>query len=172
MGGVTTTTPGNILYGTDGYVKVGSQDIGATVGIIRVEWPITHYYPNLAQARGSVAGTGAIQDGYFRVKVSMAEHSWLTLSAVMGSVGSDSTGSSYKFGGKALTVPTELANVVVEGVKLNSGKAWRATIPACYTIIEGLDLAEGEESTLEITFEGLYTVALPTTLPGYIEIEK
>ena len=35
-----------------------------------------------------------------------------------------------------------------------------------------LVLMEKQESGLEVTFHGLYTVALPTTLPGYIEIEK
>lgn len=47
----------------------------------------------------------------------------------MGSVGSDSTGTSYKFGGKAMAIPVEVTNVEVKGVRRNDLKAWKATIP-------------------------------------------
>jgi len=33
-------------------------------------------------------------------------------------------------------------------------------------------LSEKKETGLQITFEGLFTVSAPTTMPGYIEIEK
>lgn len=172
MGGVTTTTIGNTLFGTDGYVTVNGTDIGATVGDITVEWGAAHYYPDYAQARGPLQSSGVVLDGFFRVKVVMAEHSWTTLSAVMGSVGSDSTGASYKFGGQAMAIPVEVTNVEVVGVRRNDGKAWKATIPAAYTEFSELVLSEKAESGLEVTFHGLYTVAAPTTLPGAIYIEK
>ena len=172
MGGVTTTTIGSTLFGTDGYVTVNGVDIGATIGDITVEFGAAHYYPDYAQARGNLQGSGVVIDGFFRIKVTMAEHSWTTLAAVMGSVGSDSTGTSYKFGGKAMAIPVEVTNVIVTGVRRNDLKAWKATIPAAYTEFSELVLMEKQESGLEVTFHGLYTVALPTTLPGYIEIEK
>ena len=172
MGGVTTTTIGNTLFGTDGYVTVNGVDIGATIGEITVEWGAQHYYPDYAQARGPLQSSGVVLDGFFRVKVVMAEHSWTTLSAVMGSVGSDSTGASYKFGGQAMAIPVEVTNVVVTGIQTNGSKEWKATIPAAYTEFSELVLSEKAESGLEVTFHGLYTVAAPTTLPGYIEIEK
>lgn len=172
MGGVTATTLGNTLFGTDGFVTVGGADIGATIGDIVIEWGATHYYPDYAQARGPLQSSGVVTDGFFRIKVSIAEHSWTTLSAVMGSVGSDSTGASYKFGGQAMAIPVEVSDVVVTGVRRNDLKAWRATVPAAYTEFGGLTLSEKTESALEITFHGLYTVSAPTTLPGFIEIEK
>lgn len=172
MGGISSTTGNNILYGTDGYVTVNAVDVGATEGDIVVEWSLTQYYPDLAQARGPVSGTGIVSEGTFSITVTLAEFSWTNLSQVMGSLGATSTGTSYKFGGSALNDITELDNVVVTGVARNDGKDFLAVITKAYVEVGNLSLSEGKESTLEVTFHGLYTTAAPTTLPGAIYFEK
>lgn len=172
MGGISATTPNDILYGTDGYVTVNSVDLGATLGDIVVEWGVTHYYPDLAQARGPVSGTGIITEGFFRAQVTIAEWKWTQLTQVMGSIGSDSSGDSYKLGGQALGNAVEVSNVVVTGVEKQSGKDFKATIPTAYVTVGGITLSEKQETGLQLTFEGLYTTSAPTTLPGYIQIEK
>ena len=65
---------------------------------------------------------------------------------------------------------TEVDNVVVTGVTRNDGKAFQATIPTAYVEIGNIELAEAKESTLEVTFMGLYTLTDPKKLPGYLEI--
>lgn len=172
MGGISTTTPNELMYGTDGYITINGTDIGATLGDIGIEWGTTQYYPDLAQARGPVSGTGRVTEGFFRITCTIAEWAWTNLAAAIGSIGSDSTGTSYKFGGATLTTPTEVTSVIVVGVNKNSGKDFRATIPKAYVEVGNITLAEGAETGLQLTFHGLYTTALPTTLPGYIEIEK
>lgn len=172
MGGISSSTGSNILYGTDGYVTVNGTDVGATEGDIVVQWSLTQYYPDLAQARGPVSGTGIVSEGTFNVTVTLAEFSWTNLSVVMGSLGATSTGTSYKFGGSALNDVTEVSNVAVVGVSRNDGKAFTAIIPTAYVEIGNLNLSEGKESTIEVTFHGLYTTALPTTLPGSIQFQK
>lgn len=172
MGGITTTTPNDILFGTDGYMTVNSIDLGATIGDIVVEWGVTHYYPDLAQARGPVSGTGIVTEGFFRAQVTIAEWKWTQLTEVMGSIGSVSSGDSYKLGGRTLSTAVEVTNVIVTGAQKNSGKDFRATIGKAYVTVGGITLSEKQETGLQLTFEGLYTTALPTTLPGYIEIEK
>lgn len=172
MGGISSTTPNDILYGTDGYMTVNAVDLGATLGDIVIEWGVTHYYPDLAQARGPLSGTGIVTEGFFRAQVTIAEWLWTALTQVMGSVGSTSSGDSYKLGGQALGTAVEVSNVIVTGVEKNSGKDFKATIPKAYVTVGGITLSEKQETGLQLTFEGLYTTSLPTTLPGYIEIEK
>jgi len=172
MGGITTNTPNRILYGTDGYVTVDGTDIGATLGQIEVQWSVDQYYPDLAQARGPVSGTGKVVGGEFSISVTLAEWDYDTLSNVMGSIGADSSGTSEKFGGAALDDVTEVSNVVVTGITRKDGKAFTATIPTAYVEVDGFVLEEGKEAGLKVTFHGLYTTSAPTTLPGYIEIEK
>lgn len=172
MGGISSTTPNDILYGTDGFVTVNSVDLGATIGDITIEWGVTHYYPDLAQARGPLSGTGIVTDGFFRAQVTIAEWKWTQLTQVMGSVGSTSSGDSYKLGGRALSQAVEVTAVVVTGVQKNSGKDFRATIDKAYVTVGGITLSETKETGLQLTFEGLYSTTAPTTLPGYIEIEK
>lgn len=172
MGGISTSTPSNTLFGTDGYLTVGGTDIGATIGDINVEWGVTHYHPDYAQARGPLSGSGIITEGYFRIVCTLAEHAWTNLTKVMGSIGSDSTGTSYKFGGAALTNAVEVTSVIALGVNRRDGKDWRATIANAYVELGGLTLSEKTETGLQVTFHGLYTTSAPTTLPGYIEIEK
>lgn len=172
MGGISATTPNDILYGTDGFMTVNAVDLGATIGDITVEWGVTHYYPDLAQARGPVSGTGIVTDGFFRAQVTIAEWKWTQIAEVMGSIGSVSSGDSYKLGGRALSTAVEVSNVIVTGVQKNGGKDFRATIPKAYVTVGGIVLSETKETGLQLTFEGLYSTAAPTTLPGYIEIEK
>lgn len=60
MGGVTTTTIGSTLYGTDGYVRpVNGVDIGATIGDITVEFGAAHYYPDYAR-RAAICKAAAL----------------------------------------------------------------------------------------------------------------
>lgn len=172
MGGISANTAYNILYGTDGYVTVNGNDIGATVGEITIEWGVTQTYPDLAQARGPVAGTGRTTEGFFRIRVTLAEWDYDNLQHVMGSIGADSSGASEKFGGATLGDVVEVDNVKVTGVLRQDGKAFEATIPKAYVEVGNITLAEGDITTLEVTFHGLYTTDAPKTLPGYIEIEK
>ena len=67
-GGISASTGDNILYGTDGYVTIGTTDLGATQDSISVEWSVEQYYPDIAQARGPVAGTGRVIKGEFKIK--------------------------------------------------------------------------------------------------------
>ena len=172
MGGISATTPNDILYGTDGYCTVDSVDLGATLGDITIQWGYTPYYPDLAQARGNVSGTGIVTDGFFRATVTIAEWKWTQLAKVMGALGAVSSGDSYKLGGAAMAAMVEVNNVIVTGVQKNSGKDFRATIPVAYATPGDVVLSEKKETGLQITFEGLFTAAAPTKLPGYIEIEK
>jgi len=172
MGGISATTPNDILYGTDGYCTVNSVDLGATLGDITIQYGYTPYYPDLAQARGNVSGTGIVTDGFFRATVTIAEWKWPILTEIMGSVGSTSSGDSYKLGGQAMAAMVEVSNVIVTGVQKNSGKDFKATIPKAYVTPGDIVLSEKKETGLQLTFEGLFTAAAPTTLPGYIEIEK
>jgi hypothetical protein len=172
--GISTITPYSILYGTDGYITVNDVDLGATLGDIVIEWGVTHYYPDLFQARGPLSGTGKATDGFFRTQVTIAEWAWAILAEVMGSVGSDSSGDSYKLGGQALGRANEIEveEVIVTGVTKRSGRDFKATIPKAYVTVGGITLSKKQETGLQLTFEGLYTTDAPTTLPGYIEIEK
>lgn len=172
MGGISSSTGNNILYGTDGYLTVNGTDVGATEGDIVVEWSLTQYFPDLAQARGPVSGTGIVSEGTFSITVTLAEFGWANLSAVVGSLGATSSGTSYKFGGSALNDITEVSNVMVVGVSRNDGKAFQAVITTAYVEVGNMNLSEGKESTLEVTFHGLYTTAAPSTLPGAVYFQK
>ena len=172
MGGISTNTPTRTLFGTDGYVTVDTVDLGATLGDIEVSWSAEQYYPDYAQARGPISGSGKVTGGTMSISVTVAEFAWTNLTEVMGSVGSDSSGDSYKFGGAALTNVTEVDNVIVTGITTLGSKEFRATIGKAYVEVGNLTLAEASETGLQLTFHGVYTTAAPTTLPGYIEIEK
>jgi len=172
MGGISGNTKNYILYGTNAYVTVDGTDLGATLGDIEIKIGLEQYYPDFAQARGPVAGTGKVKSGTFSVSTTISEWSWATLSNVMGSIGADSSGASEKYGGAALDDIVEVENVVVKGVTRNDGKAMRVTIPKAYVEVEGFTLTENQETGIKVTFVGLYEDTSPTTLPGYIEIEK
>lgn len=172
MGGISATTPNNILYGTNGYVQVGSTDLGATVGDFSCEWGAGHYYPNLTQAMGPLSGTGKINEGFFRLKFTLAEFGWTNLSAILAELGADSSGSSYKFGGGTLTTPTELTTVTLVGVTRNDSKAVKVTLPKCYVEVDAIAFSKDKESTLPVTLIGLFTATDYNKLPGYIEIAK
>jgi len=172
MGGISANTPGRIVYGTDGFVTVNGTDLGATLGPIEIRMNAEHYYPDLAQARGPVAGTGKVTGGTFSVTVTLAEWDYDNLSAAMGSIGADSSGASEKFGGATLDDAVEVDNVIVTGITRKDGKAFVATIPKAYVEVGDITLEEGKEAGLQITFHGLYTTTSPDVLPGYIEIEK
>lgn len=172
MGGISANTGNNILYGTDGYVTVAGTDLGATEDAIEVEWMVEQYYPEIAQARGPVAGTGRVIKAEFRVKCKLLEWQYATLSQLVGSYGASSDASSEYFGNGTLGTVTELTNVVVTGVTRNDGKAFKVTIPQCYVEVGNISLAEDKETLLEVTFHGLYTLANPSRLPGLISIAK
>jgi hypothetical protein len=170
MGGISATTGNGLLYGTDGYLTVGGTDLGATEDAISVEWSIEQYYPDLAQARGPVAGTGRTVKGEFKVKVKITEWQYSILSLFCGSYGASSNANSTRIGGGTLGTVTEVSNVLVVGVTRNDLKAFRVTIPTAYVEIGNIELAEAKETTLEVTFMGLFSTSTPKQLPGYIEI--
>lgn len=170
MGGITSSTPSGILYGTDGYLTIGSTDLGATEDAISVEWSIEQYYPDLAQARGPVAGTGRVVKGDFKIKCKITEWQYAVLSLFCGSYGTSSNANSERLGGGTLGTVTEVSTVKVTGITRNDGKAFVATIPTAYVELGNVELAEGKETTLEVTFNGLYTTSAPKTLPGFLEI--
>jgi len=172
MGGISASTSTNLLYGTNAYLTVNAIDIGATLGDVEISWGVTQYFPDLAQALGPVAGTGKVTEGMFSIGVTIAEWSWAILSASLGSIGAVSTGDSYKFGGGALANITEVSNVIVTGVTRNDGKEFKATIKTAYVEVGNVTMSKGSETGLELTFHGLYVVTTPSTMPGYIEIEK
>lgn len=169
-GGISASTGDNILYGTDGYVTIGTTDLGATQDSISVEWSVEQYYPDIAQARGPVAGTGRVIKGEFKIKVKLTEWQYSILQLFCGSYGASSNANSQRIGGGTLGVVTEVDDVTVTGVTRNDGKAFQAVIPTAYVEIGNIELAEAKESTLEVTFMGLYTLTDPKKLPGYLEI--
>lgn len=169
MGGISATTGNNILYGTDGFLTIGSTDLGATQDSISIEWMVEQYYPDLAQARGPVAGTGRVVKGEFKIKCKLTEWQYTVLSMFCGSYGASSDANSQKIGGGVLGTVTEVSNVKVTGITRNDGKAFQAVVATSFVEIGNIDLAEGKESTLEVTFNGLYTTTNPKTLPGFIQ---
>lgn len=172
MGGISSNTGNYILYGTDGYITVNGTDIGATIGDISIEMSAEEYYPDIAQARGPLAGTGRIVGATGQVTVTMAEWNYTVLSSLF-SLGHGSDSNSEWIGSGTLGTITELDNVVVTGVTRNDGKAFMVTIEkARVTSPVSTTLAEGEESGLEVTFEALYTLSNPSTYPMYIKMEK
>ncbi len=168
MGGISASTPNNILYGTDGFCTVNDVDLGATEDALAVEWSVEQYYPDLAQARGPVAGTGRVVGGEFRVKVKITEWQYAVLSTICGSYGTSSDANSEHLGAGTLGTITEVTNVRVTGVSRNDGKAFLALIPKAYVELGNIELNEKSETTMEITFHGLYTTSAPKQLPGKI----
>lgn len=172
MGGISSATPGNILYGNDGYITVNSVDLGATEGEFTIEWGAEHYFPDLAQAMGPLSTTGKVTGGFFRIKATLAEFGWTNLAAFMAELGADSSGDSYKFGGGALGNISELTNVILLGLTTNGSKAVKATIPKAYVEVDSIGFGKGKEATMPVTFFGLYTATDYNKLPGYIQIQK
>lgn len=170
MGGISATTPNGILYGTDGFLTIGTTDLGATQDDISVEWMVDQYYPDLAQARGPVAGTGRVVKGEFKIKCKLTEWQYAVLSLFCGSYGASSNANSQRIGGGTLGTITEVSTIKVTGITRNDGKAFQAIIPTGYVELGNISLAEAKETPLEVTFNGLYTTAAPKTLPGYVEI--
>jgi hypothetical protein len=172
MGGISAQTGNNILYGTDGYLTVAGTDIGATEDAISIEWSIEQYYPDLAQARGPVAGTGRVVKGDFKIKCKITEWQYAVLSLFCGSYGASSDATSEKIGGGNIGTVTEVTSVIVTGITRNDGKAFKATIPQAYVELGNIELAESKETVLEVTFMGLYTLTNPRALPGYIQFQR
>jgi hypothetical protein len=66
----------------------------------------------------------------------------------------------------------EVDDVIVTGIETQGSKAFKATIGKAYVEVGNLTLAEGSETGLQLTFHGLFTSTTPTTLPGYLQVEK
>jgi hypothetical protein len=172
MGGISASTATQLLYGTDGYVTVAGTDLGSTTGDIAIEWSLTQYYPNIAQARGPVMGTGRVTEGKFSVKVTILEWTYAVLNKYIGSWGYSTSANSERLGGGSLKYVTEVSNVQISGMSRNDQKAILVTLPQAYIELGGVSFAEDKETSLEVTFNGLFTTSSPTTLPGYIDIAK
>lgn len=172
MGGISANTGNYILYGTDGFITVNGTDLGATEDAISIEWMVEQYYPDLAQARGNVAGTGRVVKGEFKIKVKITEWQFATLSLLCGSYGVSSDANSEKYGGGTLGTVSEISNVIVTGITRNDNKAFKATIATAFVELGNVELSESKETVLEVTFNGLYTTSAPKTLPGFINIAK
>ncbi len=172
MGGISSNTGNNILYGTDGYITVNGTDIGATEDAISIEWSVEQYYPDLAQARGPVAGTGRVVKGEFAIKCKMTEWQYAVLSLFCGSYGASSDANSEKIGGGVLGTIAEVSNVIVTGITRNDNKAFKATIASAYVELGNIELSESKETVLEVTFKGLYTTSAPKTLPGFVQFQR
>ena len=171
MGGISANTANYILYGTDGYLTVNAVDLGATLGEISGELATGEYYPNLAQARGPVVGTGKVVEASGKITVTLAEWNFAVLRTLFSS-GYSSDANSEVIGSGSLGTITELDDVVITGVSRNDGKAFRVTIfHARVTSPIPVTLQEDQESGLEVTFEALFTAAAPTTMPIMIEFE-
>lgn len=161
-----------LLYGTNGYITVNSTDLGHYLGEIEVELSTSEYYPDLSRAMGNVSGTGKIINGASKISVTLAEWQYATLSTLF-SMGASSDANSEKIGSGALGTITELTNVIATGYTRNDGKAFRVTIPkARATSPVTAALNKGKETGLKVTFEGLFTDAAPSTMPGWIEMAK
>lgn len=172
MGGITANTSTNLLYGTDGYLTVNGTDLGATSGDLEIEWTLTQYYPNIAQARGPVAGTGRVTEGTFKITVTIMEWTYAVLTKFIGSWGYSSTAASERLGGGDLKYVTEVDNVIVTGLTRNDQKAVAVTLPKAYVELGNVNFSEDKETTMQVTFTGLFTTTNPSRLPGYIEIAK
>jgi len=170
--GITAATATNLVYGTDGYVTVNGTDLGATSGGIAVEWSLTQYYPNIAQARGPVMGTGRVTEGKFSVKCTILEWTYAVLNKYIGSWGYSTSTNSERLGGGTLKYITEVTNVQVTAMSRNDQKAILITVPQAYVELGNIDFAEDKETSMDVTFIGLFTTSSPSTLPGYIEIAK
>ena len=161
-----------IVYGNGGYVTVNNTDLGHYLGDIAVELSTEEYYPDLARALGPVSGTGKVTSGAAKLDVTLAEWQYSILSTLF-SMGASSDANSEKIGSGSLGTITELTNVIATGFSRNDGKAMRVTIPkARVTSPVPVTLARGKESGLKVTFEGLFTDAAPSTMPGWLEIAK
>ena len=171
-GGISSSTATQMVYGTDGYLTVNTTDVGATTGEIAVEWSLTQYYPNIAQARGNVMGTGRVTEGKFSVKVTVLEWTYAILNKYIGSWGYSTSTNSERLGGGNLKYITEVTNVQVTGMTRNDQKAILITVPQAYVELGNLSFAEDKETSMDVTFNGLFTTSSPSTLPGYIEIAK
>lgn len=172
MGGISATTGNYILYGTNGYLTVNGTDLGSTIGDIAVEMATEAYYPDLAQARGAVAGTGRVVGGSGKITVTLAEWNYSVLSTLF-SMGASSDASSETIGSGTLGPISELNNVIVTGVTRNDNKAFKVTIAKAY--VSGplaATLAEKQETGIEIVFEALFTTAAPQTMPMWVQFSK
>lgn len=172
MGGITTSTENNILYGTHAYMTVNNIDIGATTGDFGIEWEQTQYYPDFTQALGRVKGTGKVTAGQFRLTTTMTEWNYDVLKVIMASYGYSDSGDSERIGAGTQGTVTELPNVILTGFSRNDGKAVRVTIPYATVTIGNPTLNKTGHAEFQVTFDGLYTAAAPDDLPGKIEFEK
>lgn len=172
MGGISASTPNYILYGTNGYITVNGQDVGATIGDFVIEMAPEQYYPDLAQALGPLAGTGKIIGATGKITVKMAEWNYAILS-LLHHLGASSDASSETIGSGTLGTITELSAIVITGMVRNDNKAFKCTMDKGRVVSPiGATLSEKSEAGLEVVFECLYTTANPAKFPMYIQFAK
>jgi hypothetical protein len=109
-------------------------------------------------------------EGTFNIVVKITEWQYSVLASLMGSFTTSSNANSQRIGGGIIGTVTEVTNVIVTGITRNDGKAVRATIPSAFVKVGNISFAEDKETTVELTFNGLYTLASPRAFPGYLEI--
>jgi hypothetical protein len=172
MSGITANTENGLLYGTNGFIKVGTTDLGATLGDFSVEWMAEQYYPDIAQALGPVSGTGRVVKGEFRLKTQLAEWTYAVLAEILATYGVSSDANSETIGGGRLGLITEIEDVVLMGLTRNDGKPVRITIAKAYVEADNLTVSKSKETGIGVTFHGLYNATAPDTMPGKIQFGK
>jgi hypothetical protein len=171
MGGISEQTGNYILYGTDCYLTVNGVDLGALIGEVRFEMTTTDYYPDLAQARGPVKGTGKIIEFVGKITATLAEWKFSIL-ASLWSMGASSTADSEKIGSGDVANVTELTNIIITGISRNDLKPVKVTmVYGRVTSPLAAPLLEAEVSGLEVTFEALFDPSAPTKIPMWIEFD-
>ena len=172
MGGITADTQRYIVHGADGYLSIDGVDLGATIGDFSVKMETDEYYPNLAQARGKVVGTGKIVGGSGSITATLAEWTFAILKTLFSS-GYSSDANSETLGSGALGTVTELSNVMLTGISRSDDAVFQVTIPhARVTSPIATTLAKTNESGLEVVFESLFTGGAMRTLPIWFSFEK
>ncbi len=172
MGGLSSTTANNMLFGTNAFMTVGGTDIGALLGELQVEMTNEQYYPDIAQAPMPVSGTGKVITAGGKITVTMAEWQYTVLSTLFANYGSNSS-TSYTIGSGSIGAVTELDNVIITGAQKNSGKNFKVTmVKGRITSALAATLSKKQEASIEVTFEALSVVGNPSVMPMWIEMEK
>lgn len=175
MGGLSSDTVNYLVIAPGAYVTVGGTDIGALVNeiVYRVRREI--YHPDLYGAKGEIKGTGHDIRAVPELTFTMTEFEYAKLQKAMARVGADSDANSEWIGGGTIGAisDTDYPEVKVLGVTRHDGKAIEVVLNQAYISNEPeVTFSDREDSTIEVTFTGVYTAAAPTTFPAKLYIAK